>query len=129
MNTNTITIPTYINLVDRGSGSAPEGAARISANTRWNEAWIEAEDFRFESWIDEADGDERYAYISVSLDQETERLLDAYNDGLALCYDQDPLVKVLDWESGGNPPLEIYWAVKYRGGLDICEDVSEPEYD
>lgn len=121
-----ITVPTYINLVDRGNGRAPKGAARISPDDNFWGGWIEEEDYRLHSWIDEAEEDKgysvRYANITVDMDEEMESLLRAHRNGDVVCYDSDPSVVVMADEDGGCPELEIFWAVKYRGGIGICQE-------
>ena len=102
-------------IINRGqSVVAPIGAAAVIGESPFSGWWIEPEDFEIISFADDT-----HATIEVAWTQEMNTLLTAYSRGEVLCYDGDPDVRITDPESGGNPKLEIFWAVKYRGGLDI----------
>jgi hypothetical protein len=106
---------------DGYSMRAPNGAAAVMGEGMFDGSWIEPEDFsiiEIESQYYANDGT-ILATIEIEWTDEMEALLSAYEGGDLVCYDGDPDIPLTDPESGGNPELEIFWAVKYRGGLAV----------
>ncbi len=114
---STLHISTYLN---RGASSkAPLGAAKVSAEAGWDSSWIEPENFEIDHFEDDEFDGEQYTQIIIELDKKTETLIDAYRAGKVLVFDGDFDVQITADEDGGNPELEIFWAVKYRGSLSV----------
>jgi hypothetical protein len=61
--------------------------------------------------------------VGVEFCPEGQELWDAWQSGAILCYDQDPKAR---FGRDTYEPLELAWAMLYRGGLGIAPPQANP---
>jgi hypothetical protein len=95
-------------------GACPIGAAIVDTVDR--RMWIEQDDFVVVRVLEQGEAADDAEIELSKWDDECERLAQNIN---SLCYDNDPDIR---FGEDTNPIAEIYWAVLYRGGLNVLTD-------